>query len=140
MCIQKSISAWWGVNHRGVAYPALLLRAGRGAGGEGECGWEFTGREAFLLHLGLGPLCNATLRFWVAEEEESSGDVAFGCSCIGLQATLASVLLEQRAAGACPALTAWAAACLQPSGLFSADASGKLGHGHRGEDVRFVMR
>lgn len=28
----------------------------------------------------------------------------FGCSCIGLQATPAPVLLEQRAAGACPAL------------------------------------
>lgn len=89
--------------------------------------------------LGLGHLCNATLGFWVAGEESSEG-AEFGCSRIGLQADPVSVPQEQRAASASPAPTAWAAACLQLGGLFSADASGKLGHGHRGEDVRFVMR
>lgn len=124
-----------------MAYPALpaASRRGNGRRGEGGCGWVFTGRET-LPHLGRGPLCNAMLGFWVAEEEESSGDVAFGCSCTGSQATPASILLQRRAGGACPAPTAWAAAWLQPSGLFFADALGKLGHGHHGEDVRFVMR
>lgn len=124
-----------------MAYPALpaASRKGNARRGEGERRWEFTGREAFLLRLTPGPLCNATLRFWVAEEESPSGDAAFGCSCTGSQVTLVAVFPERRAAGACPAPTAWAAACLQPFDLFSADASGKLGHGHHGEDVRFVM-